>query len=102
MKIISITVRQRCLIPGLIYKSSLIFKPVSRPEDPPYGGEAKSQKHHGHAQADDDVDISDTIKTPSEPADQINHRVEQRDLLPEWRQHVDLIKTAAQERQRGG
>ena len=39
-------------------------------------------------------------EAPAEAADQVDHRVEQRDLLPRRRQHVDRIEAAAQEGQR--
>ena len=40
-------------------------------------------------------------KLQPEAADQVQHRVQQRDLLPERRQHADRIEAAAEKRERG-
>jgi hypothetical protein len=46
------------------------------------------------------LDVGHAVEAPAEAADQVDHRVEQGDLLPERRQHVDGIEAAAQEGER--
>src|SRR5262249_42533260 len=55
----------------------------------------------GHAQAHPDIDIGDAIEAPAKAADEIDHRIEQRDLLPEFGQHRDRVEAAAEKGQRG-
>ena len=47
-----------------------------------------------------DIDVGQTEKAPAEAADQIEHRIEQRDRAPERRQYAGRIERAAEERQR--
>jgi hypothetical protein len=51
-------------------------------------------------EADGDVHVGDAVEAPAEAADQIDRRVEQRDGLPDRRQHVDGIEGAAEEGER--
>ena len=74
---------------------------VSGAEYPADNQQTQSQEHQSHADADADVHIRSTIEAPAEPADQVDHRIEQRNGLPERRQHGDGVETAAQKGQRG-
>src|SRR5581483_7897695 len=60
--------------------------------------DGEEQQRHGYANAD--ADVRGLEESPAEAADQINHRIEQRDFLPERRQHADRIKAAAEKSQR--
>src|SRR5688572_29597759 len=70
-------------------------------ENPPDKNEAGREEDERHAQAYRDIDVGRAVKAPAEAADQIKHRVEQRDGAPDRRQHVDRIKAAAEEGERG-
>src|SRR5262249_10107094 len=74
---------------------------VSGPEDDPDGRKARAEEDEDHREPDPYVDDTDAVEAPANPADEVHDRVEQRDLLPERRQHVDRVETAAQKRQRG-
>src|SRR3546814_4558573 len=50
--------------------------------------------------ADHHVDVGQAVEAPAKGADQVQHRVEQADLLPQQRQHVDRVERAAKKRQR--
>ncbi len=76
------------------------FQAVAGAEDPPNEGETQPQERHGQQRADHDVHVRETVEAPSECADEIDDRVEQRDRLPDARQHVDRIERAAEEGQR--
>ena len=74
---------------------------VPRLKHPPYKNQAEGEKAQGHANTYADVHIGNTVETPAKAANQINHRIEQGDLLPQWGQHIDRIERAAQECERG-
>ena len=61
----------------------------------------QQHKDQDHGHTDANLNVGHTVKTPAQAADQVDHRVEQGDLLPERRQHVDRVKGTAEEGQRG-
>ncbi len=79
----------------------LAFQAVAGTENRADGDQAQHHKYQGHAQAERGADVGHAVKAPAETADQVHHRVEQRDLLPQRRQDAERIKTAAEEGQRG-
>ena len=79
----------------------LILQPVAGLEDPPHGGEAQRPGTPASwPRLMPTLDVGDAVEAPAEAADQIDDRIEQRDRLPERRQHVDRIEAAAEEGQR--
>src|SRR5579872_5271164 len=78
----------------------LTLQPVPGLEDPGDGDHADRKKRQRHAEAQRDADVGNFVKAPAEAADQIDHRVEQRDGAPARGQHVDRIEAAAEESQR--
>ena len=78
----------------------LRLESVSRLEDPPHRHQAHGQEADRHGQAQADAHVGDPVETPAEAADQVDHRVEQGDRLPERRQHIDRVEAAAEEDQR--
>src|SRR5258708_7177190 len=74
---------------------------VSGLEHPPSGRETKQEEHHGHTSADLDAHVRYAVEAPAEAANQINHWVEQGDLLPNRREHLDRIEAAAEKGQWG-
>src|SRR6476659_1622833 len=79
----------------------LAFQPVAGLEDPPHHSEADRQKQDGHGEAQSHAHIGHAEETPAEAADQIDHRIEQRHLLPKWREHVYGIEGTTEEGERG-
>src|SRR6185437_9486526 len=77
-----------------------ILEPVAGLEDPADDGEADQQEDQCHDDADRDVHVGDLEEAPAEAADEIEHRIKQRDLLPQRRQYADRIEGAAEKRQR--
>ena len=82
-------------------RSSLGLEPVSRLEYPGHNGQRNDQKNHRHAQAQDNADIGQAVKAPAKSADQVDHRIEQSNGLPEWWQHINGVKAAAKKCERG-
>src|SRR6478672_11327002 len=78
----------------------LAFQPVAGLEDPPHHSEADRQEQDGHGEAQSHAHIGHSEETPAEAADQIDHRIEQRHLLPKWREHVDGIEGTTEEGER--
>src|SRR5690606_17658363 len=74
-----------------------VLQPITGAEDPPDKPQAQHEEAEDHRQADANADVRHTVKTPAEAADQVHHRVEQGDLLPQRRQHLDGVETAAEE-----
>ena len=74
---------------------------VSRLKHPPYKSQADDEKAKRHANTHGDMHIGNAVEAPAKTADQIHYRIEQGDLLPQWRQHSDRIERAAQECERG-
>src|SRR6478672_11738946 len=66
-----------------------------------YHSEAARQEQDGHGEAQSHAHIGHSEETPAEAADQIDHRIEQRHLLPKWREHVDGIEGTTEEGERG-
>src|SRR5215467_12260946 len=88
----------RSVSPGSRAKSfNSSFQPIARPEHPPHDGETQQQEQQRHRQAEAHADVGALEKAPAEPADQINDRIEQGDVLPERRQYVDGVEAAPQE-----
>src|SRR5664279_4928214 len=81
-------------------RRALFLEFVAGPEDPPHHAKAQAQKKQRHADADGVPNVGDLEEAPAETADQIDHRIKQRDFLPERRQYADRIESAAQKRQR--
>jgi hypothetical protein len=79
---------------------ALCLEPISGLEDPSHYHQACRQEHRGHGEAYADTNIGDPVETPAEAADQIDHGIEQCDRLPEGRQHIDGVETAAEKGQR--
>src|SRR5687767_7411535 len=69
-------------------------------ENPPDEDQAGGEEHQRHAEADRDADVGMPEKAPAEARHKIEHRVEQADRLPDRRQHVDRIETAAEKGKR--
>src|SRR5258706_1167970 len=63
--------------------------------------QASSQESQGHGHADADAHIGGAVKAPAEAADQVHDGIEQAEGAPGRRQHVDRIKGAAEEGERG-
>src|SRR6266481_2167547 len=80
---------------------TLSLEPIARLENPPHHREADGEEYRRHAQADAHADVGDAVKAPAEAADQINHRIDESDRLPNRRQHLDGVEAAAKEAQRG-
>ena len=78
-----------------------MFDPITRLKHPAHYGDAYNQKTKDHGQAYTDADIGHFKKTPAKTTDEINHRVEQCDRLPERWQHAHRVETAAKEYQWG-
>src|SRR5690348_18167643 len=64
---------------------------VSGLENPPHRYHTQGKKTERRRQADVDADIRAAEETTAKAADQVQHRVEQRHLLPQRREHVDRI-----------
>lgn len=69
--------------------------PVPRLEHPPHHAEARGHEAQRHGGTDANVHIGLAVEGPAQAADQVNHGVEQRHLLPNGRQHVDAVEGAA-------
>ena len=72
---------------------------ITRFEYPANRRQAAQHKHQDHGNTDADINIGYAVKAPAETTDQVNHRVEQGHLLPEWRQHIDRVEGAAEKGQ---
>src|SRR5688572_9574843 len=81
-------------------RAILRLEPVAGAENPPDDAKADDQERQRHAEADADMHVGYAEEAPAEAADEIHDRVEQRDSLPDRRQHVDRVERAAKERQR--
>src|SRR5919112_3575804 len=81
-------------------RQGLRFEPVPCLEDPPYGRQAYGQKADRHGQAHADAHVGDPVEAPAEAADQVDDGIEQGGRLPERRQHIDGVETAAEKDQR--
>ena len=73
---------------------------VPRLKHPPYKSQADDEKAKRNANTHGDMHIGNAVEAPAKAADQIHHRIEQGDLLPQWGQHIDRIERAAQECER--
>src|SRR5207253_5779492 len=82
------------------FASTLGLEPVSGFEYPRHDRQRYRHEHDRHGEADSDAHVGDAVEAPAEAADQIDHRVEQRDRLPQGRQHIDRIEAASQKGQR--
>src|SRR5690349_2775146 len=78
----------------------LFFQFVTRLEHPPHGEQASGKEKQRHPDAHAMAHIGNLKKAPAETADQVHHWVEQRDRLPEWRQHAGGVERPAEEGQR--
>jgi len=70
---------------------------VSSLKNPPYESQADDEKAKRHANTRSDMHIGNAVEAPAKAADQIHHWIEQGDLLPQGRQHIDRIERATQE-----
>src|SRR5262249_15207401 len=70
-------------------RRSSLFQFVACAEHPPDRDQADDKEQQGHADTDGMADIGNLEETPAESADQVDHRVEQRDGLPGRRQDAD-------------
>src|SRR5215212_9382586 len=77
----------------------LRLETVPRLEDPPHRRQAHGQEDERHDQAHPDPYVGEPVEAPPEAADQVDHRVEEGGLLPDWRQHAYRVETAAEEDQ---
>src|ERR1022692_4454766 len=82
-------------------RRSLGLEPVSGLEYPGHDRQRYRHEHDRHAEADADSHVGNAVEAPAEAADQVDHRVEQRDRLPEGRQHLYRIEAASPEGKRG-
>ncbi len=55
-------------------------------------------RNHDHARCKADVTV--LVKTPAKSTDEIKNGIKQRNLMPEWRKHIDRIETPSKECQR--
>src|SRR3546814_6829256 len=78
-----------------VFVYGLVLQPIAGLEYPPHRQQTGAEDTEDHRQADTDADVRDAVEAPAETADQIHHRIEQGDLLPQRRQHLDGIETAA-------
>ena len=79
----------------------LVLQAVTGPEYPGDDGKAGGKKGRDGQQAIANADIGMAEKAPPKSAYEIDHGIEQADLLPDRWQHVDGIETATQEGERG-
>ena len=88
--------------PGARPRPAFPLGPQTPPgaEDPGHGREAEQEKNQGRAEARAHPHVGDAVEAPAEAAYQINDRIEERDLLPEGRQHVDGVEAPTQKRER--
>src|SRR5215468_8793723 len=80
-------------------RGGLALELVTGPEDPAHNRDAESEKPERRCSARGDGHVRDAKETPAEGADEVHHGVEQRDPLPERRQHADRIERSAEERE---
>jgi hypothetical protein len=80
---------------------ALVSNLVPRLKHPPYKSQTDDEKTKCHANTHGDMHIGNAIEAPAKSADQIYHRIEQGDFLPQGGQHIDRIERAAQECERG-
>src|SRR5262249_11828241 len=81
-------------------KPRLALEPVTNLEDPRHHCKTDGEEQADHEKAHRRGHIGDLIEAPAESADEINHRIEQRNHLPDRRQDRYRIKGAAEERKR--
>src|SRR5262249_2755587 len=93
-------IASRSIVVSSMGKAASALQPVSGLEDPPYNRQADRQKHKGHGQAHGDAHVRNAEEAPAKAADEINHGIEQRHLLPERRQHMNRVERAAEEGER--
>src|SRR5690606_9119075 len=88
------------LMGGFRWRS--VLEPIAGLENPPHCRKANREEYRDRGQADADVHVGRLLaeEGPTETADQINDGVEQRDLIPRFRQHLDRIEGAAKECER--
>lgn len=58
---------------------------VSGLKNPPYKNQADAEKAKCHANTHGDIHIDNAVEAPAKSAYQIHYRIEQGDLLPQWR-----------------
>src|SRR6478672_1942841 len=61
-------------------------------EDPAHHRDAQSQKTDCRCGARGYVDVGDAEEAPAETTDEVDDWIEQRDLLPQRRQHADRVE----------
>src|SRR5580704_14980304 len=69
-------------------------------ENPPDDAEEQDQEYESHGKAYAHADVGYSVKAPAKAADQIDHGIDERDLLPDPRQDLDRIEAPAQKAQR--
>src|SRR5262249_26344337 len=74
--------------------------PVAGLEDPADRGEAERQEHERHPEAGPDAHVGDAEEAPAKPADEVNDRISERQLLPERGEHLDGVEAPAEKRER--
>ena len=70
-------------------------------EDPPHQAHTKRQEPADHQEAPGDSNVRLLKEAPAKSTDQVDHGVEQRNRLPERREHADGVKAAAKKGERG-
>ena len=65
--------------PGMTFFRTSILQPIAGLEDPPHHDQADDQERQRHAEAEGHAHVGDLVEAPAEAADQIDHRIEQRD-----------------------
>src|SRR5215216_6862120 len=75
----------------------LRLEPVACLEDPPHRRQAQDQEEDRHGQAQGHAYVGGSVEAPPEAADQVDHRIEEGDRLPERRQHLHGVEAAAEE-----
>src|SRR5919112_418282 len=77
----------------------LRLEPVACLEDPPHRCQAQDQEEDRHGQAQAHAYVCGPVEAPPETADQVDHRIEEGDRLPERRQHIHGVEAAAEKDQ---
>ena len=68
-----------------VTEQRLRLQSVTGAKDPGNDHKADGEENERHRDANSDVHIGNLIEAPAEPADQIDDRIEQSDLLPNFR-----------------
>src|SRR6266853_395907 len=83
--------------PGTALTTALGLELIACLEYPAHDREAQGEKAQCRSGARDDIHVRHAVEAPAKAADQVDHRVEQGNLLPYRRQHADRVERAAEE-----